>query len=686
MIALVDVIRAQNHNPYFEVSNVHIGGSDYVFIPPGANDTPFRTAVTMSYRDNNIPSSGETQLSWESGDKIDVYEIGSTSVLDMSNPWKDTDQGDKSLELEAQRDAYEGDSQTLQATYTNPDGKSSPIGERAFTLVKLDLDIDTNGDDSIDNDDEATEATTGAFVLVNDDDDDKDGKKDKDQSGSVSDEDDLVVIQLSLDPDLDEGQVELSLTTTGDGDIKVWEDATKTTAVTLPKTWDLVSDTLPTSLYVEGTAESSNTGDVELTLKYQPDDTLIIEDSIVLTLLKVDIEVNDTSETNDDIVRKSIQIEDQNYRQWVPCKLKIDLSMVSALAPFTVSSAGSGVEFYKVPAGGEDPNNDTTPTSDITLVASDFSNDFAEFFVCGGGSASNSIGDIDINVTLDSASTPIFSKALTVYEFSNELLETVPGSPYSLLQNPANPSEYRLTSSLATWLIASSDINPVGLDYSAPQLSNHELSFSQVGRAVVIRILGNPQLIPGSQPPSLASGQYSSVIPDELKWEQVVSEFINDTIAEDDPLYILEGHNTDTNPVGLEQSSQPAVDVDTPSAGLTLPFPTGGFDARDSSTGVVFGKYHYTTIVEISLDYEFKTWAVVYDSSSDVAYPIKQNSWILDVNSNGTNNQTSSQVSSSDPALNPKKGAPYFNSELNAIANGSFSSNAGSHTLTVTVP
>jgi hypothetical protein len=247
------------------------------------------------------------------------------------------------------------------------------------------------------------------------------------------------------------------------------------------------------------------------------------------TLLKVDLEVNDTPGTNDDIVRKSIQIDDQNYRQWVPCKLKIDSSMVSALAPFIVSSAGSGVEFYKVPAGGEDPDNDTTPTSDITLVASDFSNDFAEFFVCGGGSASNSIGDIDINVTLDSASTPIFSKALTVYEFSNELLETVPGSPYSLLQNPANPSEYRLTSSLATWLIASSDIEPVGLDHSAPQLSNHQLSFSQVGRAVVIRILGNPQLIPGSQPPSLASGHYSSVIPDELKWEQVVSEFINDT-------------------------------------------------------------------------------------------------------------------------------------------------------------
>ena len=282
---------AQNHNPEFEISDVHLGGSDYVFIPPDAEATPFRTAVPLQYRDDNIPENGSTTLSWESGDKINVYEIGVTSALDLtqSPTWSDADQGDKSLELEAHLDAGEGDSQTLQAIYTNPDGDDSPVGEREFTLVKLDLDVDANYDGTIDDDDEADEASAGGLVFLNDDDDDQDGTPDKDQDGAVAGEDDLIEIKLSLDPDLGEGEVRLEVVS-GSDNIKVWDDSTKTTEIDLSETWDLSSDTLPSSLFVEAIAESSSPRDVELILTYQPDDTLEITDSIVLTLLKVEFE------------------------------------------------------------------------------------------------------------------------------------------------------------------------------------------------------------------------------------------------------------------------------------------------------------------------------------------------------------------------------------------------------------
>ena len=282
---------AQNHNPEFEISDVHLGGSDYVFIPPDAEATPFRTAVPLQYRDDNIPENGSTTLSWESGDKINVYQTGVTSALDLtqSPTWSDADQGDKSLELEAHLDAGEGDSQTLQAIYTNPDGGDSPVGEREFTLVKLDLDVDANYDGTIDDDDEADEASAGGLVFLNDDDDDQDGTPDKDQDGAVAGEDDLIEIKLSLDPDLGEGEVRLEVVS-GSDNIKVWDDSTKTTEIDLSETWDLSSDTLPSSLFVEAIAESSSPRDVELILTYQPDDTLEITDSIVLTLLKVDVE------------------------------------------------------------------------------------------------------------------------------------------------------------------------------------------------------------------------------------------------------------------------------------------------------------------------------------------------------------------------------------------------------------
>jgi hypothetical protein len=283
---------AQNHNPEFEISDVHLGGSDYVFIPPDAEATPFRTAVPLQYRDDNIPENGSTTLSWESGDKINVYEIGVTSALDLtqSPTWSDADQGNKSLELEAHLDAGEGDSQTLQAIYTNPDGDDSPVGEREFTLVKLDLDVDANYDGTINDDDEADEASAGGLVFLNDDDDDQDSTPDKDQDGAVAGEDDLIEIKLSLDPDLGEGEVRLEVVS-GSDNIKVWDDSTKTTEIDLSETWDLSSDTLPSSLFVEAIAESSSPRDVELILTYQPDDTLEITDSIVLTLLQVDVAV-----------------------------------------------------------------------------------------------------------------------------------------------------------------------------------------------------------------------------------------------------------------------------------------------------------------------------------------------------------------------------------------------------------
>jgi hypothetical protein len=359
---------AQNHNPEFEISDVHLGGSDYVFIPPDAEATPFRTAVPLQYRDDNIPENGSTTLSWESGDKINVYQTGVTSALDLtqSPTWSDADQGDKSLELEAHLDAGEGDSQTLQAIYTNPDGGDSPVGEREFTLVKLDLDVDANYDGTIDDDDEADEASAGGLVFLNDDDDDQDGTPDKDQDGAVAGEDDLIEIKLSLDPDLGEGEVRLEVVS-GSDNIKVWDDSTKTTEIDLSETWDLSSDTLPSSLFVEAIAESSSPRDVELILTYQPDDTLEITDSIVLTLLKVEVEVDisDPETYKVDSINPDSQLlhfvtaarqGDVVLKADVPDSIKDQVSWETTAAGITLTSPAVGTDKRTVKVSSDADN------------------------------------------------------------------------------------------------------------------------------------------------------------------------------------------------------------------------------------------------------------------------------------------------------------------------------------------
>ena len=130
------LLPANNHNPLFDVSSVHIDGSDYVIIPPDANATAVRTGVTMQYRNGNAPTQGSTELSWQSGNKIDVYEAGAATDLNMPQTWIGGDQSDKDLELEARPAAIAGNKQTLEAVYTDASGKTSPAVKKEFTLLR----------------------------------------------------------------------------------------------------------------------------------------------------------------------------------------------------------------------------------------------------------------------------------------------------------------------------------------------------------------------------------------------------------------------------------------------------------------------------------------------------------------------------------------------------------------------
>jgi hypothetical protein len=150
--------------------------------------------------------------------------------------------------------------------------------------VEVDLDIDGISD--------SDEEDPAQYLALNDDDDDNNDTIDKNDSSIPGGDDEMVSLSLSFEPDsMSTGVINLS----GSSKVKVWENPTKGTEVTLPKQWDLSSDTVPSNLYVEGVQASSSLKDIELKLSYISGST-ICDDKVKITVIDVDY-TEDTSQT-----------------------------------------------------------------------------------------------------------------------------------------------------------------------------------------------------------------------------------------------------------------------------------------------------------------------------------------------------------------------------------------------------
>ncbi|HPY89220.1 MAG TPA: hypothetical protein PLT23_00740 [Lentisphaeria bacterium] len=169
-------------------------------------------------------------------------------------------------------------------------------------VLEVDLDVDSNNDGIINDTDDSLEANApGKLVYLNHDDDNMNDVEDKtENSTAVTNENDLQPMNLSFaPPTLSVGKIILSATS-GASYIQVWKSATKGTAadkVALPKTWTLGTDTVPSTLYVEG----SDTGDVTLKLAYEVNSSEICKDEVKMGVVKIDFkERSDTKYGYDD--------------------------------------------------------------------------------------------------------------------------------------------------------------------------------------------------------------------------------------------------------------------------------------------------------------------------------------------------------------------------------------------------
>jgi len=124
----------------------------------------------------------------------------------------------------------------------------------SVTVVKIDLDTDTDNNGTIESndsgEDQYEEYAPGRILCV-------------DGFGISTNTDYLAEIKLAIQPTLTNGTAKLEAIE-GGSRIKVWTSTNKTTEITLPKTYDLISTNPPSSLFVDGVA----TGKVQLGFSY----------------------------------------------------------------------------------------------------------------------------------------------------------------------------------------------------------------------------------------------------------------------------------------------------------------------------------------------------------------------------------------------------------------------------------
>ena len=191
----------------------------------------------------------------------------------------------------------------------HPDFTGKLGGEYKITVFNVDLDIDVDDDGDVDDTDEQKEESPGAIIFENWDNDDNDTsfQPDKEKS-SVTGENDLVPIYPKLEPMLNIGTLKLEAAT-GGSRIKVWSSATKGTEITLPKTWELATETIPDTLYLEGYDESASANDIELKLSYLNGGSTICADKIKLTIIRLNLAT---------VVHRELAMTDNEWLTWLP--------------------------------------------------------------------------------------------------------------------------------------------------------------------------------------------------------------------------------------------------------------------------------------------------------------------------------------------------------------------------------
>lgn len=217
----------------------------------------YSTVPAVKYEKVIVPWAGKASFSAKGGKKETIWSLTLNSVEVKSGT---------GVTFSIIEDDFKGDAPNIKepGTYTliawrDKKGKA-PSDSMTVIIPDVDLDVDTNNNGSIDNnndgEDEYEEYAPGVIVC-------KDRKGDGNKFYTPPDH--LVQLKIrKLSEEITDGELILKVST-GKKRIKIWEDAEKTTPVSLPKKYNIETDTIPETLYIDGI----KTGNAVIKLVYK---------------------------------------------------------------------------------------------------------------------------------------------------------------------------------------------------------------------------------------------------------------------------------------------------------------------------------------------------------------------------------------------------------------------------------
>jgi hypothetical protein len=362
---------------------------------------------------------------------------------------------------------------------------------------------------------------------------------------------------------------------------------------------------------------------------------------------EVEIEINDTAATNDDVV--PLKCEHPPHRTTVNCRIR---------------ARGSPPNNASVVLTNPDGRLRFPGPSDITKTLTVPSNGAWIPFQLSGEAASNAIGDAVIEAHCRSATGEVKgSKSVTVFWFDQAQINVTPGGNYTL-----TGGRYTVTGGNGVDYSAQARLRPAGVDCSAPQITDLRVGIMQNARPGTRRqtTWGTPTI---AWRPGVAPGTTVSV-PTTMRETVNRSILANDSEASVAPLYDQPGKSGTLNPNSLKppigcSGGGAASSHDT----LSSPAPPTFTLAARTAAGTAVGTATYH-LVNVRVDTDFITWVGILNTVTNHFCALRERTWSVHADSAAASPQRATAAASdSAPTMNPVTTPPFSNDVVNDPSN-----------------
>ncbi|SFR44341.1 hypothetical protein [Litoreibacter janthinus] len=378
----------------------------------------------------------------------------------------------------------------------------------------------------------------------------------------------------------------------------------------------------------------------------------------------VEIEINNTSTTDDDLV--VVKCERPTRRSRVQCRIK----STSAGSNHTIvlTNPDGRLRF----AGAADTTRILTVPDDGNWVA----------FEISGETGSAAMNDAVIEAHCLAADGPVVgSKTVTVVHFDQPKMDIASPGNYVVgteVRSGTAVTTLSVASGRAVTYEMSARIRPSGVDCSAPQISDLRVGLLQ-NLMSTTRTKGwdSPTVTWNSGVPAGTTANIPSRIVSTLS----VSTQINDSETNASPVYDRPGiasmldPNSLRKPIGCTGGGT-ATTFDTPSRSATTNFV---LDVT-SGAGAVLGRANYTLSL-ITMNDSFISWSVIFNTTTNDVCTLRERPWSLNVSTAATGTQRATVGAATAPATTAVTTAPFINDAARDPAN---TTTTGNGSITVT--